>query len=206
MYTTHSTRPAGRNGMMRNQSQASAAARIPLAPQAPSANGLYRCSADGTIVPGCGSPVAPICDVQMVTGVTRGTAAGATGQLQMAPVRTNYFQALAERLEAVDSAAPNVFRQAEIVQIEVNRFPQEPFSDALAAGSPRAAFLDFFGRSFLEYGKPVSYGIYSQAALIQVFEYGFVNINATAIDLYGVHFGNSLDVLPPGMEAGKPFN
>ena len=188
MYDTHHSRPAKRNQR-----------------QTASANGLYRCSADGTVVPGCGSPVTPICDVQMVTGVTRNTAAGATGTLTMAPVRCNYFQALCERLEAIDSANPGTYRQAEIVQIEVNRIPQEPFSDALAAGSARAALLDFFGRSFDEYGKPVSYGIYSQAALIQVFQYGFVNVEAVAIDLYGVHFGNSLDVLPPGIEPGQPF-
>jgi hypothetical protein len=123
----------------------------------------------------------------------------------MAPVRTNYFQPLAERLEALDAANPGIYRQAEVVTIEVNRIPQEPFSDALATGSARAALLDFFGRSFDSYGKPVSYGIYSQAALIQVFEYGLANVEAVAIDVYGTHFGNSLDVLPPGMEPGRPF-
>lgn len=192
MYqSTHHTRHA-----KRNQSRS----------QTPSASGFYRCSADGTVVPGCGAPVQPLCDVQMVTGVLRNLAAATTGELTMAPKRTNLFQVLKECIVAVDNANPGIYRQAEVVSIEINRIPQEPFSDALVTGSTSAALLDFFGRQFDGYGKPVAYGIYSQESLIQVFKYGFANIEAVPIDIYAAHYGNSLDVLPPGVEMGVPFN
>ena len=157
------------------------------------------------VVPGCGKPVKPICDVGMVANVVRNTAAGVIGTLTMAPVRTNYFQPLAEALQAIDTATPDLNRRVEVHAIEINNIPQEAFSNGPTVGSVSAALVDFFGTKFDGYGKPVGYGIYSQAALINVFTYGFVNIEATATDLYGMHFGNPLDVLPPGYAAGQPF-
>ncbi len=157
------------------------------------------------VVPGCGKPVKPICDVGMVANVVRNTLAGVIGTLTMAPVRTNYFQPLSEALQAIDNATPDLNRRVEIQRIAINEIPQEAFSNGPTVGSASSALVDFFGTKFDGYGKPVSYGIYSQAALIQVFTYGFVNIEATATDLYGIHFGNPLDVLPPGYTAGQPF-
>lgn len=157
------------------------------------------------VVPGCGQPVKPICDVGIVANVERNTAAGAIGTLTMAPVRTNYFQPLAEALQAIDNADADLNRRVEIQAIEINNIPQEAFSGGPAVGQGNAALVDFYGTKFDGYGKPVGYGIYSQGALINVFTYGFVNISAQAVDLYGVHFGNPLDVLPPGYMAGQPF-
>lgn len=157
------------------------------------------------VVPGCGMPVKPICDVGMVANVERDVAPGTISTLTMAPVRTNYFQPLAEALQAIDSADATLNRRCEIQAIEINNIPQEAFSNGPVLGSASAALVDFFGTKFDGYGKPVGYGIYSQAALINVFTYGFVNIDTAALDLYGIHFGNPLDVLPPGYVAGQPF-
>ena len=157
------------------------------------------------VVPGCGLPVKPLCDVGMVANVERATAAGVVGTLTMAPVRTNYFQPLSEALLGIDSATPALNRRFEVQSIEINNMPQEAFSGGPVVGQTNAGLSDFFGLKFDGYGKPISYGIYSQAALINVFTYGFVNIEAVPIDVYGIHFGNPLDVLPPGYAAGTPF-
>jgi hypothetical protein len=189
-----------------NRNQAATAASLAAAAYPPT--GQY-CPpyARGTdvVVPGCGKPVKPICDVGMVANVVRNTLAGAIGTLTMAPVRTNYFQPLSEALIPVDTATPDLNRRVEVQAIEINNIPQEAFSNGPVVGSTSAALSDFFGTKFDGYGKPISYGIYSQAALIQVFTYGFVNIEATATDVYGIHFGNPLDILPPGYTAGTPF-
>jgi len=167
-------------------------------------NGGPSCRSDVT-VPGCGSVTQPFCDVQMTTGVVRNVAASAVAALIMAPRRTNYFQPLFEKLAVIDSSNPDVNRRIEIQQIEINQIPQEPFSDTIAAGNTAAALSDFFGPDFDEYGKPVSYGIYSQTSLLKVFQYGLLNIEGVAIDAYAVHFGNALDQVPPFLKVGQPF-
>lgn len=163
------------------------------------------CGSDVTR-PGCDTYVPPTCDVQMVTGVLRGLATATGNTLTMAPLRTNYFQALSEKLEVIDATNPDINRRVEVQTIEINRIPQEPFSDALAAANTAAALSDFFGPAFDGFGKPVAYGIYAQAALIHVFQYGFWNIESVSVDIYAAHFGNSLSAVPPGLSVGQPFN
>lgn len=156
-------------------------------------------------VPGCGGAVAPACDVSMNTNVIRNTAAGVVGTLAMVPQRTTYFQPLVEKLLVIDNATPDTNRRVEITTIEINGVPQEPFSAPAAAALASAALSDFFGAAFDGYGKEIAYGVYTVAALPYQFTYQFVNIEAVAVDVYASHFGNSLDVLPPGCQCGVPF-
>lgn len=174
----------------------------PIDPQIPPAGG--QC---GILRPGCDMPVAGACDVSLVAGVTRAAAAGTSNQLTMAPLRTDYFQPLSEKLECIDNVAPGTNRRAEISAVLINDQHQEPFSSSTASAVNTSVVLsDFLGPAFDGFGKPVGYGIYTQANLTGVFQYTFWNPEAVAIDLYAVHFGNPLSVLPPGMGVGQPFN
>lgn len=164
------------------------------------------CRRGDVTIPGCDVPRASACDVQMVNGVLRGLAAASGDFLQMAPIRSDYFQPLSEKLEVVDAVNPDVNRRAEVQSIRINDIPQEPFSGDLSATNPAAGLSDFFGPAFDGYGKPVAYGIYSQPNLIYQFRYGLWNQESVAINVYVAHFGNALSVIPPGLSGGTPFN
>jgi len=141
----------------------------------------------------------------MVTAKLVGLAAGTGDTLTMAPKRTNYFQPLFEKLQVIDASNPGMNRRGEVQSIEINRIPQEPFSDTLSASNTAAALSDFFGDAFDEWGKPVAYGIYAQAALIHVFTYGLWNIESVATTTYAAHFGNAIETMPPFLKVGQPL-
>lgn len=159
--------------------------------------------------PGCGQPVNPLCDVQQVANVVRGTASGAPGTMTLAPIRSNYFQALACRMWCVDGTNPDTNRRCEIQQIEINSFPQEAFSNiASAAANTSAVLVDsYITDPGLGWGVPVGWGIFAQASLIHILNIGFVSIEPAGVtlDLYASAYGNALDVVPPGYSLGKPF-
>ncbi len=166
-------------------------------------NPFYR-SADIT-VPGCGAAKMPICDVEKVGTVLRDIAVGVFA-ITVAPVRTNFFQPMAVRMGCIDSTTPDVNRRCEIHQVTINEIPQEAFSATAALANTSCVLVDDYVLPD-GYGVPVAWGIFSQANLINVLRLGGVNIEpaGTTEDLYVSVYGNGLNVLPPGWEAGKPF-
>lgn len=147
----------------------------------------------------------PICDVEKVGTVLRDIAVG-TFTITVAPVRTNYFQPLAVRMSCIDSASPDVNRRCEIQQVQINQFPQEAFSGTPATTNTSCVLVDDYVLPD-GYGVPVAWGIFSQAALINVLQIGGVNIEpaGTTIDFYVSVYGNALEVLPPGWQMGVPW-
>lgn len=164
----------------------------------------YFRSSDVT-VPGCGAAKMPICDVEKVGTVLRDIAVGVY-TITVAPVRTNYFQPLATRMSAIDSATPDVNRRIEIHGVFINLFPQEAFSSPAAVANTSCVLIDDYVLPD-GYGVPVAWGIFSQAALINVLTLQCVNIEpaGTTVDHYVSVYGNALDVLPPGWAVGQPW-
>lgn len=164
--------------------------------------------ANDTNIPGCGQWVRPACDVQLNPAVLRAIAGDNTiFTITVVPLRTNYFQPLAQRFATIDNADPDTNRRVEMHGVFINQFPQEPFSQPAAAANTAVALSDVYEAPD-GYGVPVAYGFYSIAALIHVFTIQGVNIEpaGVTVDFYVAHWGNGLDALPPGYQAGKPFH
>lgn len=164
----------------------------------------YYCSND-TNLPNCGKWVRPACDVQLNGAVLRDIAATSPFTITVVPSRTQYYQPLTERYSTIDSTDPDVNRRVEVHGVFINQFPQEPFS-APAALANTAVVLSDIKEAPDGYGVPVAYGVYSVAALIHTFTVQGVNIEPSTTDFYIAHYGNGLDVLPPGISAGRPFH
>lgn len=169
----------------------------------------YYCAND-TNLPGCGAWVKPACDVQLNPAVLRGISVDVNAgifTLTVVPLRTNYFQPLARRDAAIDATDPDTNRRAEIHGIFINQFPQEPFSQPAAVANTAVHLNDIYEAPD-GYGVPVAYGFYSIAALIHVFTMQGVAIEPAGVftDYYTAHWGNGLDALPPGYQAGRPFH
>jgi hypothetical protein len=146
--------------------------------------------------------------VQLNPAVQRGIA-GDNGvfTITVVPLRTNYFQPLAQRFATIDAADPDTNRRLEVHGVFINQFPQEPFSQQTLAANTAVMLSDVYEAPD-GYGVPVAYGFYSIAALIHVFTMGGVNIEpaGVTVDFYVHHWGNGLDALPPGYQAGRPFH
>jgi len=164
----------------------------------------YVRSSDVT-VPGCGAAKVPTCDVEKVGTVLRDIAVG-TFTITVAPVRTNFFQPMAVRMACIDSTTPDVNRRVEIHGAFINQIPQEAFSTPAALANTSCVLIDDYVLPD-GYGVPVAWGIFSQAALINVLTLQGVNIEpaGTTVDLYVSVYGNGLDVIPPGWQVGQPF-
>jgi hypothetical protein len=125
----------------------------------------------------------------------------------LAPIRSNYFQALAVRMAAIDATSPDVNRRCEIHTVTINTFAQEAFSNAsvLAANTSVVLVDDYVAPE--GYGVPVGWGIFSQANMIQTLQIGILNIEQAGVDLdfYCAAYGNALEAVPPGFELGRPL-
>jgi hypothetical protein len=157
------------------------------------------------VVPGCGAAKMPICDVEKVGTAQRAIAVGAA-TITIAPVRTNYFQPLAFRIAVTDAVTVDINRRCEIFGFFINQFPQEAFSNPAVVGGASCVLSDDYVLPD-GYGVPVAWGIFSQAALINVLTMQIVNPEpaGTTINVYSSVYGNALDVLPPGWAVGQPF-
>lgn len=161
----------------------------------------------GVVLPHCGKPVRPACDVETV-GFRQAAIAAATGTtFTVAPTRSEYFQGLAVRLTVVDGTDPDTNRRLEVHSITINAIPQDAFVNA---GGPVAGNTSVIHSDVWTvpegYGVPVSWGIFAQANLIHTLQLGvFTRYAAAAVDCYTTVFGNPLSTLPAGYTLGTPM-
>lgn len=165
------------------------------------------------VVPGCGTPKRPLCDVSRIGARLTPILGQAIWTLTLAPTRTNYYHVMAFVNHVTDTANPDANHRLEIQTVEINQQPQEPFSGVSALANTSSILTDDYetppaGSGTNSTGAvPVAWGIISQAALINVLTIGGVSRYAANVscDYYAAGFGNGLDVLPPGYVIGKPF-
>lgn len=159
------------------------------------------------VIPGCGKPVSPACDVQQVAFRQAAIAAQTATTFTVAPIRTNYFQALAARFTIVDGSNPDTNRSLELHTVTINAIPQDAFVNQNTATGNTSVVHSAVFTVPEGYGTPVAWGVFAQANLIHVLQLGvFTRYGAgTTVDAYISLFGNPLDSLPAGYTIGQPF-
>ena len=179
---------------MRNQEPTST---VPTGPWQP----CYRTGS--VLVPGCGRPINPLCDVQKIGNFVRNIQPQATWTLNVAPRRSDLFQALAYRNVVSGNADPSINGRLIIQQLEVNESAIEAFSVA-----PNIATL--VGVSTDDYVLPDGYGVpvnwppFTQANLVQTLLVGGISLypaGGPAFDYLASCYGNSIAAAAPGAGA-----
>lgn len=158
------------------------------------------------ITPGCYRTGQNVCDFQRCPGQLQNQAAGAAfGPIVIVPTNTQYFQPIAAECLVTENADPAVNGRVRFTAFEIAGTPQEPFHTIPAlAGTLAAVWSDHFLPG--DFGpRPVSWGIFSVAALTKPLQiYGW-QAHLNAVDIAWLIYGNAADALPTGMRVGEPY-
>lgn len=154
------------------------------------------------VYPGCGKPLKPVCDLDIIGQRLEGIAPQATfGPMSVFPTRQNYCQVMGGRKLVYDNVDPQTFSQLVVQDVTINREPVYGFASA-------AGLANLNGVSSLLWTTPdgcwcpMPGWIISQSAFVNVYQESGVNREPAVGGLtltYQIEFYvNGLDVCPAG--------
>lgn len=127
------------------------------------------------VTPGCGTPVKPLCELDMIGERLAGIAPQALfTNFTIAPRRQNYAQLLAKRVLVWNDDDPTSFSQVIVQSITINDCAVVGFSAAPAlANTSGVSSIDWTAPD--GWGVPIPGFIVSQANLVGVYQEGGFN-------------------------------
>jgi len=155
------------------------------------------------LVPGCGRPVKPLCDVQKIGNFVRNILPQTTWTLNIAPRRADLFQALAYRNAVHGNADPSDVGRLVIQQFDINEAAVEAFSITPSLVQTAGVSTDDYVLPD-GWGVPVNWPPFTQANLVQTLTIGGVSFypaGGPAWDYHGSCYGNSIAAAAPGAGA-----